>query len=1455
MSKQTTLWTALPNGYSEDGRSLRVSVLVSPRLEFDFDPHLESFPDFVDWPATLAQSRFTVHFGAGPTVTINGTDTQGRTRIDDRLGLPDSNVWTALFPPTTLVNAFQFRDLTKHSVLSYPAADLDSWVRDLYKGLAASAKDQLPTPETFINDPGWKELLDIVAHNDRTFTDQKNGLRNTRQQFNAFKDHAFDKRTRDRDLARFQLFHTPPSTARADKYKKPRDEAQARAEWLGYDQVALPKAEDFEEQIDFHQIVAALNQYPTLLRKLGLVVDLLISRDAFTPAASALLWVEVELPPPTQAVARPLHDASPRTHTVLDAARFQPIPNTASPQPGDFRVNNGLLTLDPKTFSLIQSDVDGAGMKVTNFARSLLILRGSPEQQIDPVTKHTREIGAPALRNAGLMLVHAQRGDMLKRTVARQNDFNEAARKIEAGGNNPPNNPRMFAEDLVRGYRIDIWDDISKRWHSLCQRQATYDIDSGSVVIDVPEEEGSVRLAATTSPDKTSNADIIWLHEALVSWAGWSLCAQMPGKTIHHQVTEIDEDGNEVVVHSDPVGEPEAEVPPGLRLESAFKALPGSLPRLRYGRSYWLRARAVDLAGNSLEVQPKDFGPEKSKDNARPYFRYEPISAPAIALVKPTAGTTETPAEGESMERMAVRSFNDTPDLNVVDTPHRARRFAVPSRTTQRESEQHGMLDSAGLVDPTFFAVLAAQDNSLPEEKVLTSGPLAGGDPVETGYAAMVDGDPLPYLPDPLAVKISARIFDHPTFSSDNIISIPFYDGTQWPAALPFKIEIYEDSTDAPHYDEPARTLFIPLPKAARATLRLSVRPSAQALKILGVWNWLSAAQQTQTVMINGVATTLERIARNGQHWMLTPWRNIELVHAVQRPLITPEITDLVVDRHHADTFALPIFVATCSIQSTDRVDTRANWNEPFEDDDAVPAPVLENRARIDHAFSIKITDEKSYGGFPEYFPQGVDLVRVGGIFKDRVGKKLHEFHDTRYRRIEYWLEATTKFREFMPTSLLTEAGDEGPQPTETNIKVVGPKVRTWVQCSSQPPAPEVLYVVPTFGWVRSKDSSIAKSWRRGGGLRVYLNCPWNVSGYGEMLAVVVPGASFNGDPNTQPAGKPLKNFVTQWGNDPVWLSAFVPGVSPKPNNFPLARTKADPEGKWLPAFAPPEEADQPPGPFLTTGLEHPEQRNPNAQTRVDIAPHDVFYDEERQLWYCDIEVNFGAAYFPFIRLALARYQPVALYSAHLSNIVLADFMPLVPDRWLNVTQTQNPRVRKVRVFGNTYTDSSSHEEAIRAPVASLRLPDGTVRIVGGVEIAASSVVEVWVERLDPALGEDFGWTRESNAIVQKGRPQTPRGGITATTTTDVKAHARAAELVKYREFEAVLEEGLLNQLFVTPTLWEGTVTLPQLTGGARYRLAIAEYEEYLVDDATPYDRFLTKKDRRLVFIEYVELG
>src|SRR5437899_12772780 len=105
MVQQSFLWTALPNGYTPDRTGLRISVLLSPRLEpQNLEPRLASFfPDWEDWPATLAKAKFNISYG-GTTVAIDATQTAGANRIDNTLGTPDSACWRALFHGDLPVN-------------------------------------------------------------------------------------------------------------------------------------------------------------------------------------------------------------------------------------------------------------------------------------------------------------------------------------------------------------------------------------------------------------------------------------------------------------------------------------------------------------------------------------------------------------------------------------------------------------------------------------------------------------------------------------------------------------------------------------------------------------------------------------------------------------------------------------------------------------------------------------------------------------------------------------------------------------------------------------------------------------------------------------------------------------------------------------------------------------------------------------------------------------------------------------------------------------------------------------------------------------------------------------------------------------------------------------------------------------------------------------------------------
>ena len=117
---------------------------------------------------------------------------------------------------------------------------------------------------------------------------------------------------------------------------------------------------------------------------------------------------------------------------------------------------------------------------------------------------------------------------------------------------------------------------------------------------------------------------------------------------------------------------PDASAPPERVINEALTALgleivaahqPGSLPRLRFGRSYRFRLRAVDLAGNGPTLAEADakVGPA-APDLTAPatgaaairYLRFEPVAAPVLAPRAPYD-------EGASLLRLVIRSNASQP--------------------------------------------------------------------------------------------------------------------------------------------------------------------------------------------------------------------------------------------------------------------------------------------------------------------------------------------------------------------------------------------------------------------------------------------------------------------------------------------------------------------------------------------------------------------------------------------------------------------------------------------------------------------------------------------------------------------------------------------------------------------------------------------------------------------------
>jgi len=1294
VKKQTVIWTALPSGVigGTGGTRLQLSVMVSPRLQTNEGlpkPELAQFPDFLNWPATAKQ--FSVRFGNGlvlPATVISAA--------------PSSDLWGRLFKPTTYVRPFEFKNLATRRIRSFPTRHIMSFIKQQYSEMATQNAAAYPDVETLSSRKSFGLIANYFGRQSPTRGDfdPDQQLRNEHEEILTKNKAVPPSATANPRGDFFQLreFYKPSSASR----------------------LAL-KVPD----IDFHQVVASLGDFPEVMRRLGLVLDLEVPMDGAIPPSSTV-EVSVVWSPRSNATT----DVTPRTNYTLDGLTFAARPRPANPD-----LSGGMLDLsDTNTYHLMQLDVDGAGLKAADFANTLI--RGQVHRTADTPNRQP----APALRTGGLQLAASGRALRLVRALETSAQINTAAE-----GGAPP---ELYAEDLTRGYRVDVYDGKASKWRSLCRRVGQYHFKDGEITL-THEDEGYVSMGVTESADGSSTD--LYLHESLLRWEGWSLVATRPGRMIDNE---------------DTVQQAENKAHPDFGLEASFKAAPRTLPRLRFGNTYRLKARAVDLAGNSLPLDPTSADFSKASEEMT-YRRFDPIANPAVVL-------KHTMTEGESAERLVIRSNYDVASVEASE------RHIAPPRVAQLTAELHGMFDSPDGLDQAAYDAIIAKD-----------APFADGVHAEEELA-------LPYLPDPIAR--GATLVGLP-----GALPIPLtqvdYGGGLWPGALPFRIRV-EEGSGQPAFDPTTRVLTVKAPKAEIAKVRLSSYIDRADLELMGVWQWIKERGLTPAQL-----AAFEKIVAWGIHWMVTPYRELTLVHAVKQPMEIPSFVKLHMDRGLGDTFAWLNDTMTVHGKSTIKVDVQAEWQEPVD-------PLAEPKWKL-------------IGGRAQAAEIPVDY----GFTQLTLHHK-HSFGDTKYRRVKYTAVGTTRFAEYFQeratenvalsgtTAKLLANGpfvagsDEVTSPDGNTAyqrdvdytadpkagsiariaggaigngsvvqigyayipgsitRAMETPVELDVLSSSRPAAPKVLYVVPTFGWSQ-EDIEDGVAVRRVGGLRVYMERPWFSSGDGELLgAVLWPGPSRVGRLPILPifgvSNRPpeaLKPYVTQWGMDPIWLTAQTYAV-PSASHFKKAVA-------------------------VGTGLTLDELP---AATKVSVAGHTVGYDEERKLWYCDMEIDAGPSYWPFVRLALARYQPKSVDGAHLSRVVLTDFAQIAPDRLVSmVGDPEFPTKLAITVCGPGYT---------RGPVG--RFP---------------SELEVSVETRRPNVADgDLGWM--------------PAGPAPVALTLQVGGDPKN-----------------LN--------WNGLVELPAARGTKPYRLVVKEYERFLVDAGAGSPNSIAANvptQRRLVFAAVLEL-
>jgi hypothetical protein len=590
--------------------------------------------------------------------------------------------------------------------------------------------------------------------------------------------------------------------------------------------------------------------------------------------------------------------------------------------------------------------------------------------------------------------------------------------------------------------------------------------------------------------------------------------------------------------------------------------------------------------------------------------------------------------------------------------------------------------------------------------------------------------------------------------------------------------------------------------------------------------------------------------ALNGSNWLITPYRELTLVHATQKPVFLPKFNLLEIKQRKSGEHDVTLMAETKDVQgitlhgpSTGKFEIEAKWFEWVDD------ITQEEPTRVE--FSGQLGEIN----LPENHGNGLNLnAAVTAQLADPKAKRadVHALGDTRFRLIEYRIRATTRFQEYLPQSVIADpdlakeyitqlgpiaAGDPMLIPPDIDTDAGAPVLpggphssipMTRILSSAPPADPPVLYIVPTMRWQRRGNSNDHDVTRYGNGLRVWLDRPWFSSGDGELLGVVI---SQTGGGSFKAINPKVESFVTQWGRDPFWTGT-LPKAQAGETDF-SARVTSE-----------------------VLGL----QEFPGE--KVMVIGHRVYWDNDRRLWYCDIELDPLATYMPFVRLALVRYQPNSIDGAKISKVVLTDFAQILPNRRA-IVSVQGAKITAALRGPDPLSGPMSHE------------PEATPSESG------RNRVELVLQTRNLLLDSDLAWEDTavlvSQVIGAKARDvlktTQPGSGQKKDETINVKARTgdivsliSPLELNKLQQMRVTSGEGTSvvrdskPQLTIKPApqipelleqpFWEASATLPAASGNRTRRLMLREFERFY-QNASGDSR---KIEERLVFADIIEL-
>jgi hypothetical protein len=1258
--KQKIIVTALPNGIATRGGASiwKVSAAFGLQVE-DADTVLQNVPDMLRWADLVKNAKFIVQ--------VNGTELEARV-----VSKPvDIALWKNLFSPTVKVKSFVQKDMAQKPIASYPVKHVLGFIKFVVEATGKNFSTDLPSATDYTENP----LMHLISD---------------------YKNPQFPQRGTD-EITMSKLAERKPAGG------KIRDQLNTR-KFIPFNETSSPE-EDFAQlknfhglynqntntpfvqtpppDFEFHKILSALSTYPQLLRRLGLVVDL----EFKGPTGLLAGTPNIRIIPSAINFATSTTFVCPATaYTKTDFGFY------ARPLAGS-KIDRGHLKINGDGFTVFQVDTDGTALKLCQQMDALLLKKAKhifyavggkvPNAAGIPFYNNEapRKEGLPSNRTAGIAVARNGRAAQIHENFKRMNDWKTklmtgAAAPAGVSGTNAKwilTTEILYADDVNMGYRMDIQPEGST-WFSLHKRNNKFSyLNTSGTNIDIPgieTDEGFIQTSA--SEEKTGPATTqLKIGEAIARWEGWSLSVPRPGSSLNDPKTprETNESYKEVYDKSiaGNAAKEHAKYKTPVVADFKLNVIPsiekGSLPMLRFGKKYSIKIRTVDMAGNSVALDFKPEDPDSAIVKKIRYMRYEPADAPFLVL-----GTEIK--DGESSEVMVIRSNEgmtvEQYENANIDSKHtvpfkaEAIRHVKPPRTTVETATLHSMLDkgfgtaSSAEAAAIYQKIITDKDPLITDadatyklklidgtQKTITVEYLA--DPMAAGVTFFISAnDPNPKIPNPEIFTRRVSFYFDPEVKTDAEANTTA-DYSTWMNPQTFRITLKEGNPDI-QWQPSSRTLVVTLQKGVIVKLNYACfwRPD-DIVKHSGILDMMG---------MNNLAGAVGQRIATGQHWMFSPWREITFVHAVQQPISKigtqqyPHIAHIKPDRDFGENFARLNSKFLVHGPSTDKLDIEADWIEWV--DDGVSIETTPNEWNDDVNRSSVKSNVFHFSALYPVFEYVFDDLPQNSILK----AIQHKFNDTKHRKVNYKTIASTRYRENF--FQLVEDKKEAFKLTRESATVK----EIIIPSSARPLAPQIEYVIPNFEWERGKTGNKTVT-GRGSGLRIYLKRPWYSSGEGEQLAVVLQKAAEVGVMLSNPSTA-LSHLFTTWGTDPTKLSAPLPGVV-IPGQEVFVSVK--PENK-------------------VNGLSIEEIPG----IKMNIVAYDVKYDKERQLYYVDIMMNFMAAYYPFVRLALARYQKNSVKKNQkdccLSAIVQADYIQIPPPRASSIEFGATKNVISVAISG-----------------------------------------------------------------------------------------------------------------------------------------------------------------------------